>query len=200
MGRFGIKQKNCYGISVTKLREIAKEIKNDHGLAQKLWGTGIREAKILATIIDEAEKVTEKQMEDWVKNFDSWDICDECLANLFVKTKFACKKALEWSKRNEEFVKRAGFVLMAGLAMHDKITKDKDFEEFFEIIKKEATDERNFVKKAVNWALRQIGKRNKNLNKRAIEVAKEVQSTPWQTKTSQWIAGDAIRELTSKKF
>jgi 3-methyladenine DNA glycosylase AlkD len=140
--------------------------------------------------------VTEKQMESWVKDFDSWDICDQCCSNLFDKTKFAHKKAIEWSKRREEFVKRAGFVLMATLAVHDKEAGDKEFLKFLPIIIREATDDRNFVKKAVNWALRQIGKRNSALNKIAIQTAKEIQKI--DSKSAKWIASDAIRELTSE--
>jgi 3-methyladenine DNA glycosylase AlkD len=147
-------------------------------------------------MIDVPEKVTETQLERWVKDFDSWDVCDQCCSNLFDKTKFAHKKAIEWSKRREEFVKRAGFVLMATLAVHDKEADNQKFMRFLPIIKREATDERNFVKKAVNWALRQIGKRNSALNKIAIQTAKKIQKI--DSKSARWIASDAIRELTSE--
>ncbi|MFZ3066396.1 MAG: DNA alkylation repair protein [Nitrospirota bacterium] len=196
MARFGINPENTYGISIPNLRMIAKQIGKDHALAQQLWSSGIHEAKILAGMIDVPEVVTEKQMEDWVRDFDSWDVCDQVCMNLFEDTPFASKNAVAWSKRREEFIKRAGFVMMARLAVSDKKSDDKQFEKFLPIIKREATDNRNFVKKAVNWALRQIGKRNLRLNKKAIETAKEIQEI--DSKTAKWIAADALRELTSK--
>ncbi len=195
MARFGISAKNTLGVSIPNLRKLAKVIGKNHEIAQKLWDSGIHEARILASMVDEAEKVTERQMGKWVKDFDSWDVCDQVCSNLFDKTPFAYKKAFEWSERKEEFVKRTGFVLMATLSVHDKQAKDKKFEQFFQIIKKHSIDERNFVKKAVNWALRQIGKRNKNLRKLAIKKAKEIQKI--NSKASKWIAKDAIRELTN---
>ena len=169
MARFGINPKTTYGVSIPNLRKMAKQIGRDHLLALRLWNSGIHEARILASMIDPPEMVTEEQMDKWVKDFDSWGVCDQCCSNLFDKTKFAHKKAIQWSKRREEFVKRAGFVLMATLAVHDKEAGDKEFLKFLPIIKREATDDRNFVKKAVNWALRQIGKRNLSLNKVAIK-------------------------------
>jgi 3-methyladenine DNA glycosylase AlkD len=196
MARFGINPTNTYGVSIPILRKMAKQIGKNHLLAENLWDSGIHEARILAPLIDPPEMVTEKQMEGWVKNFDSWDICDQCCSNLFDKTKFAHKKAIEWSKRREEFVKRAGFVLMATLAVHDKESGNERFKRFLPVIKREATDERNFVKKAVNWALRQIGKRNSALNKIAIQTAKEMQKK--DSKSTKWIASDALRELTSE--
>ncbi len=196
MARFGINPDNTYGVSIPNLRRMAKEIGKDHTLAQKLWASGIHEARILAAMINEPEMVTEKQMEQWVKGFDSWDVCDQVCMNLFEDTPFASKKAVGWSKRKEEFIKRAGFVMMARLAVSDKKSDDKQFEKFLPIIKRESKDERNFVKKAVNWALRQIGKRNPRLNKKAIETAKEIEKI--DSKTARWIAADALRELTSK--
>jgi len=197
MARFGINPKNTYGVSIPVLRKMAKQIGKNHLLAQQLWtSSSIHEARILAGMIDVPEKVTETQLERWVKDFDSWDVCDQCCSNLFDKTKFAHKKAIEWSKRREEFVKRAGFVLMATLAVHDKEADNQKFMRFLPIIKREATDERNFVKKAVNWALRQIGKRNSALNKIAIQTAKKIQKI--DSKSARWIASDAIRELTSE--
>lgn len=147
-------------------------------------------------MIDEPKMVTVKQMENWVKDFDSWDLCDQCCGDLFDKTEFAYQKAMEWSKRDEEFVKRAGFVLMAKLALHDKKAEDKAFLTFLPIIKRESIDDRNFVKKAVNWALRQIGKRNVDLNIAAVETAKEIQKM--DSRSAKWIAADALRELTSE--
>ncbi len=196
MARFGINTGNTYGVSIPNLRRIAKEVGKSHLLAQHLWTSGIHEARILASMIDIPENVTEEQMENWVNDFDSWDVCDQCCSNLFGETEFAYQKAVEWSNRDEEFIKRAGFVLMAVLAVHDKKAKDEEFLEFLPIIKRESTDDRNFVKKAVNWALRQIGKRNLNLNKQAIETAKEIQKI--NSRSSKWIASDAIRELTGE--
>lgn len=196
MARYGINLKNTYGISSYELQRLAKEMGKDHSLAQQLWASSIHEARILASMVDKPEMVTDAQMESWVKDIDSWDVCDQCCSNLFDKTKFAYQKAEVWSKREEEFVKRAGFVLMAALSIHDKKAADEDFLKFLPMIKSESPDERNFVKKAVNWALRQIGKRNLNLNKIAIKTAKEIRQI--DSKSARWIAGDAIRELTSE--
>jgi len=196
MARFGINPKNTFGVSIPNLRKIAKETGTNHYFAQRLWSSGIHEARILASMIDDPLMVTEEQMESWVGNFDSWDVCDQCCSNLFDKTKFAYKKAIEWTKRNEEFVKRAGFVLMAVLAVHDKKAKDERFLKFLPIMKRESTDERNYVKKAVNWSLRQIGKRNLNLNKMALKTAKEIKML--DSRTAAWVASDALRELESK--
>ena len=197
MTRFGINPEHTYGISIPNLQKIAKEIGKDHSLAGRLWSSGIHEARILACMIDEPEQVTEKQAEQWVRDFDSWDVCDQCCNRLFDKTPFAWRKAEEWSSRKEEFVKRAGFVLMTQLAVHDKKAADERFEHFFHIIVRESVDSRNFVKKAVNWALRQIGKRNRNLNILAAEAAREILQK--DSKTARWIASDALRELTGEK-
>ncbi len=196
MARYGINPEKNFGVSVTTLRKIANEIGKDHKLAQQLWSTGIRDARMVAACIEDPEKVTEEQMESWVKEFNSWDICDHCCGHLFDKTTYAYKKAVEWSGREEEFVKRAGFVLMAWLAVHDKKSEDKDFLPFLSVIKRESADPRKYVKKAVNWALRNIGKRNTSLNKAAIEKAKEIQKM--KSKSAEWVASDAIRELTSE--
>jgi 3-methyladenine DNA glycosylase AlkD len=196
MARFGINSNNAYGVSIPVLRKMAKQIGQNHLLAQKLWRLGIHETRILAGMIDVPKEVNEKQMERWVKDFDSWDVCDQVCSNLFDQTKLAHKKAMDWSERGEEFVKRAGFVLMAALAVHDKQAGDKEFLKFLPVIKREAHDERNFVKKAVNWALRQIGKRNLQLNQKAIKMANEIQGI--DSKSAKWIASDAIRELTSE--
>lgn len=195
MVRFGINPEKTYGVSIPILRKMAKEIGRSHPLAQQLWSSGVHEARILACLIDNPVMVTEEQMESWVNDFDSWDVCDQCCSNLFDKIESVHEKAAEWSERDEEFVKRAGFVLMAALAVHDKKAKDEEFLKFLPIIKRESSDNRNFVKKAVNWALRQIGKRNFNLNKMAIETSKEIQRM--DSKSAKWIASDALRELTS---
>jgi len=195
MERFGISTKNTLGVSVTDLRKMAKDIRSNHVLAEKLWSSGIHEARILAAMVEEPEKVSENQIDRWVNDFDSWDVCDQCCSNLFDKTKWAYQKTFEWSSQEKEFVKRAGYVMMAVLAVHDKEAEDKKFVPFFRLIKKGATDERNFVKKAVNWALRQIGKRNIRLNALAIEVAKEIEGL--DSESAKWIASDALRELES---
>jgi 3-methyladenine DNA glycosylase AlkD len=194
MARFGINVEHAYGVSIPRLRKIAKEPGKSHALAQELWESSVHESKILACLVDDPLKVTEGQMEKWVMDFDSWDICDLCCGNLFDRTPLAFRKAFEWSSREEEFVKRAGFVLMAALSVHDKKADNEEFLDFLPVIKKEATDGRNFVRKAVNWSLRQIGKRNAELNIAAIQTAKELQAM--ESKSAKWIASDAIRELT----
>lgn len=197
MARFGINPKNAFGVRVPVLRALAKKIGKSHKLADELWKTKVHEARILASMIDEPDRVSEKQMEEWVKGFNSWDLCDQCCINLFDEMPVAWKKAVEWAKRDEEFVRRAGFALMACLA-HDKKAKDSELIKFFPIIKKYSTDKRNFVKKAVNWALRQIGKRNANLNKAAIKVAQDIKKI--DSAVAKWIANDAIKELKSKNI
>lgn len=197
MARYGIKTDNALGTSMPALRKMGKELGRDHELALDLWPTGIHEARILAGIVADPARVTKKQMETWVKDFDSWDVCDQVCMNLFDKTPFAYEKALGWSTRRAEFVKRAGFAMMAALAVHDKGAKDEAFQPFLESIVRESTDDRNFVRKAVNWALRSIGKRNSGLNRKAVATAKTIQRM--DCRTARWIASDAIRELTSDK-
>jgi len=196
MGRYGINTKGTLGISIYTLRPIAKEIGVDHELALELWEAGIHEARILASYIDDPAQVTEAQLERWVLDFDSWDVVDQ-VCGVFEETPFAYPKAFEWSLRREEFVKRAGFVLMAGLAVHDKGAPDEKLAQFLPVIEREAGDERNFVKKAVNWALRNIGKRNPHLNALAIEAAGRIRQM--DSRAARWIAADALRELTGEK-
>ena len=196
MARFGINPKSTLGIPIPETRNLAKEIGKDHKLAQELWKTGIHEARILAGMIDDPTAVTEKQMDSWVKDFDSWDVCDQVCSNLFDKTPYAYGKAKEWTARDREFTRRAGFVLMACLAVHDKKAPDSKFLPFFALIKKYSTDDRNFVKKAVNWALRQMAKAKPGLKKKAIETAKEIQKI--DSKSAKWIAADALRELENR--
>ncbi len=195
MARFGIDTATALGVSVPKLRAIAKKLGKSHELAEELWKTNIHEARLLATMVDRPAAVTSLQMERWVGDFNSWDLCDQCCSNLFDKTPFAFRKAIEWSGRKEEFVKRAGFALMATLSVHDKNRPDEEFLKFFSHIKRHSTDERNFVKKAVNWALRQIGKRSPFLRRAAIKTAKEIQKL--DSKSAKWVAADALRELKS---
>jgi len=198
MARFGIRPKTkVYGIPVPETRKIAKQVGKDHELALKLWDSGIHEARILAGYIEDPGKVTQKQFEKWIKDFDSWDVVDQVCSSVLDKTRFAYKKIFELAKRKEEFVKRTAFTLICCLTVHDKKMPDKYFIKFFPIIKKASTDERNFVKKAVNWALRQIGKRNKKLNVQAVKLAKEIQQI--NLKSAKWIASNALSELKNKK-
>jgi 3-methyladenine DNA glycosylase AlkD len=198
MTHFAIKTDNALGVSAPRMRKLAKEIGTDHKLAIALWQTQIHEARVMAALIDDHAQVTKSQMNNWVRQFDNWGVCDACCCVLFDKTPFAWEKAVEWSGRKEEFVRRAGFVLMAALAVHDKKAPDKKFFPFFDIIKRYSDDERNFVKKAVNWALRQIGKRNIALNKKVVAIAKDIRKM--DSSSARWIAADAIRELTDKKI
>ncbi len=196
MARFGINPEAAYGISLPVLRSLAKETGKDHSLAEKLWSSGIHEARILASMVDDHRKVTSEQMDGWAQDFNSWDLCDQCCNNLFRKVQYAREKVLAWSFRDEEFVKRAGFVLIACLAVHDKASGNENFMAYLPVILKASQDPRNFVKKAVNWALRQIGKRNADLNRAAIDTAKQIGEL--SSNSAKWIAADAIRELTSK--
>ena len=193
MARFGIRPAHALGIAIPKLRNLAREIGKNQSLALELWSSGIHEARILASMIAEPHLFSPQQMEDWVKDFDSWDVCDQVCGNLFDKTPYAYQKALEWCHREQEFVRRAGFVMMAELAVHDKQAVDEQFLPFFPLIKQYAVDERNFVKKAVNWALRQIGKRNSHLRALAVECAKAINQI--DSKVARWIAKDALKEL-----
>jgi 3-methyladenine DNA glycosylase AlkD len=196
MARYGMTIENRLGVSVPDMRKLAKELGRDHKLALSLWKTGVAEARILAGMVGDPDKLTEEQMEEWVKGIDSWDVCDQVCMNLFEKNQLAWKKIIDWSGREEEFVKRTAFSLIACLAWHDKKASDEKFIELLPVITRAATDERNFVKKAVNWALRNIGKRNLNLNKAAISAARRIQRL--DSKAARWIAADAIRELESE--
>lgn len=193
MARFGINSNKTLGISMPFLRTLAKLIGKNHICAQELWKNGIHEARILAALIDDARLITQKQMNGWVSDFDSWDVCDQVCLNLFYKTPVAYHKATEWLGDGREFVKRAGFVLMAVLAVHDKNADDQKFDQFFPIILRESTDSRKYVKKAVNWALRQIGKRNKDCMTKATACTKALLKS--ENKTAHWIAGDALQEF-----
>ena len=197
MERFGIKSQKSYGVRIPELRKISKKAGKNHRLANELWDADYRETKILACMIEDSELVTKEQMDNWALKFDNWEICDQCCMNLFSKTSFAYKKIFQWNDHEEEFVKRAAFTLIAVLAVHDKEAQDAKFEQFFPIIINESIDNRTYVKKAVNWALRQIGKRNMALNKKAITVAEKIRAI--DSKSARWIATDAIKELKSEK-
>ena len=198
MVRFGIRPAQALGISMPTLRKMAKEIGRNQALALALWDSGIHEARILASMIAEPQLVSAELMEKWVNDFDSWDVCDQVCGNLFDKTPYAYQKATQWCQQEREFVRRAGFVMMAELAVHDKQAQDEAFLQFFPLIKQHAGDERNFVKKAVNWALRQIGKRNSRLRTLALECAYEIQDM--DSKTARWVAKDALKELQAKEI
>jgi 3-methyladenine DNA glycosylase AlkD len=193
MARYGMTAKGRLGVSVPEIRKLAKELGKNHELALKLWKTEIPDARIVAALVAEPAKLTEAQMEDWVKDMNSWDVCDQVCMNLFDRSPLALKKISDWSAREEEFVKRTAFSLIASLAVHDKEADDQKFLDLLSVIKREASDERNFVKKAVNWALRSIGKRNLYLNKAAIDAAEEIRQI--DSKSARWIASDALREL-----
>jgi 3-methyladenine DNA glycosylase AlkD len=195
MARFAIPIDRALGITTPDLKKLAREIGRNHSLAVQLWATKILEARGLAVMIEEPERVTEAQIERWVKEFDGWSVCDGCCLHLIRRLPFAWPKAFEWSRRRREFEKRAGFALAAALGVHDQGAPDDRFLRFLAVIKRQATDERNFVKKAVNWALRVIGKRNRRLNRAALRTAREIQKI--DSHAARWIAADALRELSS---
>lgn len=193
MAGYGIGVEKALGTRIPVLRAMARKLGKNHKLALELWKAGYRETRILAAMVDDPRQVSERQVDEWVKDFDSWEMCDQAGMNLFDKLSFAYEKAIELSKRQREFEKRAGYALMACLAWHDKEAGDERFIGLLPYITKGATDERNYVKKAVSWALRQIGKRNPNLRKKAVETALEIQRI--DSKTARWIASDVLRGL-----
>jgi 3-methyladenine DNA glycosylase AlkD len=210
MARYGINVDNAFGVSIYDLRKVAGRIGDGHDLALALWATGNHEARLLACFVDDPEAVTAEQVEAWAKDFDSWDICDQATTSLFDRTRHGWPKAAAWAKRDEEWVRRGGFALMAGLAVHDKAASDSAFAKLLPLIEGGATDDRNFVKKAVNWALRNIGKRNRALNAAAITCAEKILAAANKTaggtrggnaasRAARWVATDALRELGSEK-
>ena len=195
MARFGIDTACAVGATVTELRRFARDLGHDHELAASLWASGVHEARLLASLVDEPTRVSEAQMEAWVADLDSWDVCDGVCGNLFDRTPFALGKAVEWSSREPEFEKRAAFALMASAAVHRRDLPDAAFASLLPVIGGQATDERNYVKKAVSWALRQIGKRSSGLNARAIRTAEQIERI--DARAARWVARDALRELRS---
>lgn len=191
--KFGIHANNSLGIYHQDLKVIAKEIGQDNALALELYDTGIYEARILCSKIYDSACITEVQMNRWVADFESWEICDSFCMGFFAKSQYALPKAREWSTAESEFVKRAGFVIMAAYGFADKKADNAVFEAFFHPIEREADDDRIYVKKAVNWALRNIGKRNIDLHQKAIAVAKQLLMT--DSKSAKWIASNALSEL-----
>ena len=196
MARFGISPKNTLGVPMPYLRSLGRKIRTDHNLALQLWQSRYHEARILASLVADPSLMKVSTAEKWVSQVDSWDVCDQLCLNLLDKTPYAWGKARTWPRRNEAFVKRAGFVLMAVLAVHDKKAPDSKFIGLFPLLLAGARDERNFVRKAVNWAVRQIGKRNRSLNRSAIILSRHIQKLG--IPAARWIAADAIRELESK--
>jgi 3-methyladenine DNA glycosylase AlkD len=195
MARFGIRSEKAFGVSMATMRPLVKRLGRNHELALALWETGWLEARILAGFIDEPARVTSAQMDRWRQDFDNWAVCDSTCIHLFDRTPHAWRKVALWSRRRDEFGKRGAFALLAALAVHDKAAPDASFERALVLIEAAASDERNFVKKAVNWALRQIGKRNRPLNVAAISVARRLAASA--DASPRWVGKDALRELTS---
>lgn len=198
MSRYGMSTKNRLGVSIPNLRKMAKEVGKNHDLSLKLWDSGFQEARILASMVDDPEKVTDYQMEIWVNDFNSWDVCDQVCMNLFEKVSFIREKIESWSRREEEFVKRSAFTLIACIVWHDKSLSNEEILDFVPMIKRGAEDDRNYVKKAVSWALRHIGKRNLYLNREAIRAAESLSRL--ECRPARWIMSDVLRELKSEKI
>jgi 3-methyladenine DNA glycosylase AlkD len=194
MARFGINVDRALGVSVTTLRRLCRELPADHDLAAALWETGIHEARILASMVDEPAMVTATQMDAWARDFDSWDLCDQCCQNLFWRAEHADSRARRWARRRAEFVKRAAFALMASSALKDRAAPDERFLAYLDIVEGASTDPRNFVRKAVSWALRQIGKRDRRLHRAAVATARRIGRL--DAGSARWVASDALRELT----
>jgi 3-methyladenine DNA glycosylase AlkD len=196
MARYGIKStRNVLGVSSKFLFSLTKSIGTNQELALELWQTGVYEARILAALIADPKQMKKSTINAWVKDFDNWAICDGVCMHCFRDTPYGHELALKWVKQKKEFVRRAGFTMIATLCVNDKKCEDAVFLKYLPIIKKYATDERNYVKKAVNWALRQIGKRSLKLNAPAIRTAKEIRKL--DSPAAKWIAADALRELQS---
>lgn len=197
MARYGLPSDNALGVSVADIRLLGKQLGRNHELAAALWKTGCYEARMLTSFVGEPGRITSAQMDRWCRDFDNWGICDTLSFHLFDRTPFAWKKAVQWSASPHEFVKRAGFALMASLVVHDKAAPGPRFLAFLPLIEQGAQDERNFVKKGVNWALRCIGKRDPALNRAAIAVAKRLALS--KEASCRWVGKDALRELASPK-
>jgi 3-methyladenine DNA glycosylase AlkD len=195
MARYGIVAPKAFGVSVATQQQIYKRVGKDHRLALALWKSGWLEARMLTPFVDEPAKVTPAQMDRWAKDFDNWAICDALCFHLFDKTPHAWQKINQWSRRREEFVKRAAFALVASVALHDKQAPDAPFLRALRLIEREASDERNFVKKGVSWALRGVGRRNRKLNRNAVALSKRLVAS--SSPSARWVGRDALRELTS---
>jgi 3-methyladenine DNA glycosylase AlkD len=195
MSHFGIRSPKAFGVSMATMRPLVRRLGRDHRLARELWRTGWFEARVLASFVDEPDRVTAAQMDRWAAAFDNWAVCDSACIHLFPETAHAWARVRRWARDGREFVRRAAFATIAGLTVHDKAAPDAAFERLLPIIERGADDPRNFVKKAVNWALRQIGKRNRRLNRRAVIVARRLAAS--SSATQRWVGKDALRELTS---
>lgn len=196
MARYGIATERAFGVSLPELRKLARELGRSHELADALWESGVHEARLLASMVDEPADVDDAQMERWAAGFASWDLCDQACINLFRRTPLAWAKAQEWTRRDELFVKRAGFALIATLAVHDKASPDERFVALLPAIVRGADDDRPLVRKAASWALRQIGKRSVELNAQAVETASALRDN--ESRGARWVGSDAFRELSSE--
>ena len=197
MARFGISTDRAFGVSMAAMRPLTKAYRRNHRLAAELWDTGIHEARIFAALIDDPRQVTPAQMDAWAADFDSWDLCDQACMKLFAETPYVAEKTAQWAKDEREFVRRAAFALIAGYTVHAKKAPDDAFLPFLDLIEAHADDPRNFVKKAVNWALRQIGKRSPALHPKALALAEKLAAS--EDRTERWIGRDAVKELTDPK-
>lgn len=194
MARYGIDVSHAFGVTIPALRAVAKETGRDHTLALALWRTGAHEARILASMVDEPDRVTVRQMDRWVRAFDSWDLCDQVCTNLFDRTQHAVGRANAWAERPETFVRRAAFATIAGITVHRRDVGDDELRALLPLIESASDDDRNYVRKAVSWALRQIGKRSLALNADAVTTAERIRARG--SRAARWIASDALRELT----
>jgi 3-methyladenine DNA glycosylase AlkD len=193
MARFGINTEKAFGVSMAAQRPLERKYRRNHDLATALWASGYHEARILAALIEDPKVVTPKQMDAWVADFNSWDLCDQACMKVFAKTPYVAEKVAKWAKDKREFVRRAAFATIAGYTVAAKAAPDSDFVRWLPLIEKYATDERNFVRKAVNWALRQIGKRSPSLHGPALALAEKLAAS--DDRTARWIGKDAVREL-----
>ena len=194
MARYGIRARKVFGVPMAAMKDLAKRFGANHELAAALWATGWHEARILAAFVDEPERVTSAQMDRWCRDFDNWAICDTVCFHLFDRTPHAFRKVAQWSRRREEFVKRAAFALLASVALHDKHTSDEQFARCLPLIERAAGDERNFVKKGVSWGLRGLGRRSPDLHAAAVALAQRLSASP--EPAARWVGKDALRDLT----
>jgi 3-methyladenine DNA glycosylase AlkD len=197
MARFGINVERAFGVSMADLRALSRDIERSHDLARELWQSGWHEARLLAALVDRPQWVGENQMERWTADFDSWDLCDQVCGNLWCRSPLAPEKIRQWVEDEREFVRRAGFVTLAWMAVHDKKAPHASFLQYLPLIRDGSHDPRNFVKKAVNWALRQTGKRSRSLHGPCLELARELAASP--DRTARWIGSGAVKELEGEK-
>ena len=197
MYRVGINPRGTLSIPIPELQKLARSIGKDHALALELWASGIHEARILAAMVDDVAKLTDDQMDRWAEAFNSWDVCDQVCKYLLARSPLAAEKARDWAGHSGQFVKRAAFAIMADLAVNDTKAPDSLFLEFLELAEREADDDRNYVKKATSWAVRQIGKRNAVLNAAALAAATRMKDKGGAA--AKWVAQDVVRELESPR-